>query len=340
MRFAPAVDSHGTAYAALGNQVVAFAPDTGAEQWRFATGGVILGPAVLGGDGRLRVHSDDGHLYVLDVRGAKAHSPVRIGPPLAWAAPLVDSDGNTWISRADGGLLRVDAHGRVESRPFLRGRRRFDCTGVIRDRVLYLGCEDHFVHAISLAGERGVELWEGGDRGRTGCPINAPLALCGDLLLAVSQDDQLYAFELDGTRRWQVAIPGPALGSPVVAPGSIVLVGLAVGADATHAGALLAIDADTQRTLWCRGVPGAVESSPVVGADDRCYVGDNHGVVRQFRVRDGEELWQESLEASVRSALTLLAPEVLGVGLEDGSLVGLRCESRSLAPGWAKMLGP
>ena len=49
-------------------------------------------------------------------------------------------------------------------------------------------------------------------------------------------------------------------------------------------------------------------------------------------------LWAFTLGGLV-AWLALLAPGVLGVGLDDGSLAALCCESQAVAAGWSKALG-
>jgi hypothetical protein len=52
----------------------------------------------------------------------------------------------------------------------------------------------------------------------------------------------------------------------------------------------------------------------------------------------GGLVWRLELDAPIRSAVALLAPGVLGIGLEDGSLAAVRCSSQSLSTaGWPKL---
>jgi outer membrane protein assembly factor BamB len=344
LRGCPAVDAQGRVFVAFGSSLVMLVLADGkpTPHWIYATGGPILRSPVIGPDGIIRVHSTDGYLHLVSPDGARVGVPAAVGPPLGWATPLVDKQNRTWIARTDGGLVSVEPGGQVASRLFYRTRRRFDCTGVILGDVLYIGCEDHFVHAVPLTAERGENSWNAASgAGRTGCAISCPLAVTrGPELLVVSQDDQLHAFRIDGSASWAVPLPGQVLGSPVVDRDGTILLGISqTPRNQPARGVLLGIDAATRRARWQFATDAPVESTPVIGDDGHVYFGDNGGAIYALD-RHGGLAWRAQLDAPVRSAGTFPAPNLVAFGLDDGSLVAVRCSSQGLASdGWPKFQG-
>jgi outer membrane protein assembly factor BamB len=296
-------------------------------RWTYSTGGPIPRSPVLGGDGLVRVHSTDGFLHLVRPDGSRAAEPAIVGPPLGWATPMVDDQHRTWVALADGGLTYVDAAGKPAKRSFYRTRRRFDCTGVILNDVLYVGSEDHFVHAIPLTAERGDNSWRGSSSaGRTGGAISSPLVVTlKQELLVISQDDQLHAFGRDGSSLWKFPLPGQVLGAPVVTPDGTILLGISqTPRDQPGRGLLLALDGGTRRTRWQLATEGPIEGTPALGGDGTLYCGDNAGEVYAVG-RDGNLLWRAQVGSPVRSMGCVVGSLIL-FGTEEGSLVALRRE--------------
>jgi len=341
LRGCPAVDPAGRVFVAVGNRLAMFVAqgDCHQRQWEYSLGGVIHGSPVVGPEGNVRVHCADGYLHTLNANGERVHEPVAVGEPLGYASPAVDSEGNTWISAYAGGLIKVDAAGRVGDRPFFRTRQKFDCPGLIHKGVYYVGCMNHYVFAISLEGERGRNLWNHSQgEGQTGWYVNAAPALVGETtLLVASGDEHLYAFSLDGQRIWRTRMPGMMLGSPVLDRDHTVYVGISQsrrGQD--NRGMLVSLDPVSHQIKWQHEVDAPVESTPVIGDDGLIYFGDNDGNVHAVD-QQGQAVWVEPLGVPVRSAGAILAKERLAFGLDDGMLVVLKCSSPGLrAGGWPK----
>jgi outer membrane protein assembly factor BamB len=343
LRNCPAVDAEGRLLAGLQGEVVALTAG-GDVTWSYPIGGHVPGSPALGPDGAVRVHSTDGLLHCVDRDGRGVWPPVEVGEPLGWASPSVDEEGTTWIGPASGGLIRVDRQGhRPPGRPFFRSPHRLDSTGLIRAGVLYVGAEfDACVYAIRLGGERGEDLWDhAADRGRTGWSIHAAPALAdGPLLLVPCRDDHLYAFRLDGTLAWEVALPGQVRGSPVVDERHGIYLGVSHAAIGRQGrGELVCLDAVSRAVRFRYEAAGPVETTPVLGDDGAIYFGDNAGVIHAVDP-SGRELWRQDVGAAVRSAGTIVEPGLLVFGLDDGSLIALGCASRRLAGrGWPKFRG-
>jgi len=342
-RGCPAVDSEGHVFVCLQNQLLMFAPGDCSPKWKYDTGGFIPRSPAIGPDGNVRVHSADGCLHVVDPNGQAVFPPVAVGEPLGWASPLVDQQNNTWICRHEGGLAKVDARGKTSQRPFFRTRRRFDCTGLICGDTLYIGCEDHFMYAVPLTGDRGKNAWAGQpELGRTGCAIHCPLAMTntGTEILVGSQDDQLYSFGLDGRKRWAIPLPGHLLGSPVVHKDGTIYVGVSQNPrDSDARGILIAVNGATHQIRWQYHADAPIECTSVLGDDGILYFGDNSGTIHAVDL-NGTVIWKAEFDAPVRSAGAIIDKELVAFALDNGTLVALTCSSQRISPrGWPKLLG-
>jgi outer membrane protein assembly factor BamB len=345
LRNCPAVDARGHIYVAAGNVLAAIADrDSSVEVlWEATLGGQIPGSPVVGADGRIRVHAGDGRLHCLNDQGAAAWTPVAVGEPLGWASPVVDGAGNTFVCAYAGGLLKIDPRGGREFGPFFRSRQKFDSTGLLRDGIFYVGSEDGYVFAIDLRESRGKSLWDhAAGLGKTTWFINSSPALGLDhSLIVAGRDEFLYGFQADGTQLWRLHIRGQMLASPAVDAAGDVYVGVSLLVRGMPAeGKLVCISGASRQVRWEYAAGGPVESTPVIGDDDIVYFGDNLGLVHAVR-NNGQREWICQVGSPVRSAGTIVNPNRVLFGLDDGMLVALCCSSTSLAQGclWPKYMG-
>lgn len=339
-----AVDDQGRAIAAIGRELVALIPtENGCEvAWRFAAADRIPGSPVIGPGGLIFAHSSDGLLHALDAHGSAIRVPTKVGPALGWATPLADELGQVWICASTGGVLRVDAGGQAGHRLFFRNPQRLDCTGAIRHGKLYLGSEDQFLHAIDLRAERGRDLWDVRENvGLTGWYINSAIAVEDDQrVVAVSRDDHLYAFDPQGKLEWKTPLNGRVIGSPVISANGLIVIGMTMLHDQTgrQSGRLSAIHSKSGQIQWSVEFAAGLESTPVIGDADEIYVGDNSGGIHAVSLQ-GQTRWSESIGVGVRSAGSILPTGQVVFGLDDGSLVALKCDSQAIGAGWPKLLG-
>ncbi len=327
----------------LGKRVMALEwKNQGLEKlWEYDTGAHIPATAVLGSDGLFRVHSGDGVLHCLDQNGQKVWDPIEVGEPLGWAAPVVDEQGNTYISGYGGGLYKVTAAGEFKKAAYFRTRQKFDSAGLIHQNVLYIGSEDAFVYAIDLSGSFGRNTWDQlEERGKTDWFINsAPALSLGATVVVAGRDEHLYGFRMDGKSAWKVHIAGQMLASPVISGDGDIFVGVSlVRAKQSDKGKLVCVDGNTHGIRWEYEAKGAVESTPVIGDDDLIYFGDNAGFVHAVRA-DGQAAWKQSVRVAVRSAAMIVGQNRLVLGRDNGTLVGMLCSSGGVASrGWPKYM--
>lgn len=344
MRNAPAVDSQGRVILYTQGRLVALVEEEGKAKvvWEYTTGSHVPGRIVVAADDTIRLHTSDGFLHCLTPAGKQLWSPAQVGEPLGWAAPAVDASGNTWLSAYDGGLVRVSPEGKPDRRPYFRTRSKLDSAAIIRGGALYVGSEEGYLLAIPLGAEKGANLWnQAAEQGYTGGFVNSSPAVAQDgTLVVASRDEKVWGFSPSGTLAWCAQVPGQILGSPVIDRHGHVYVGVSRSERGqTPCGSLVSIDGNSHKTRWEYPAAGPVESTPVIGDDDTLYFGDNSGRIHALDGR-GKALWTAKVESPVRSAGTIVAPERLAFGLDDDTLVVLRCSSTGLSPsGWPKIAG-
>jgi outer membrane protein assembly factor BamB len=343
---APAVDSTGRIFLHVQGRLVALQEEAGHPRvcWEYVTGSHAPGPVTVAPDGNVRLHCADGYLHCVSAEGRQAWPPANVGQPLGYAAPVVDGQGNTFISGLGGGLIKVDAEGKV--RPsrghgrYFRSRQKLDAAAVIRQDVLHVGSEEGYMVAIQLDEQKGRSLWDQtADRGHAGWYVRCWPALAEDGTLVVAgSDEHLHGFAPDGTETWRTEMPGQMLGSPAIDPLGQIYVGLSQSRRGQEPrGGLVCVDGNSHKIRWQYQAAGPVESTPVIGDDEVICFGDNTGLVHAVDFA-GKAVWTAQLEAAVRSAGTIIGPQRVAFGLDNETLVVLRCSSSGLAPsGWPKI---
>jgi len=339
---APAVDETGRVFVHLNQRLYALEESDGEPKicWEYVTGSRAPGPVVVAPDGTLRLHCSDGSLHCLTFEGKQVYMPASVGEPLGYAAPVADADGNTWISAVDGGLIKIDADGKSARKRYFRSRQKLNAPGVIHQGALYIGSEDGYLFAIRLDDRSGTNLFDHvAEQGYTGWYIHSWPAVSEDgNLIVAGRDECLYGFAASGKLLWKTEIPGQMLASPVIDRQGQIYVGVSQsrrGQDPR--GLLVCVDGNSHKIRWQHKAAGPVESTAVIGDDDVIYFGDNtgriHAVDFQAKVR-----FTAKVGSPVRSAGTILGPNRVAFGLDDETLIVLKCSSASLAKaGWPKI---
>jgi outer membrane protein assembly factor BamB len=330
----PAVHWNSKIFASFGPRLVVLSP----EGRLLAEGDVQAStPAapVLGADGLVRFHAEDGQLHGLDQDGQVRLAPALVGTPLERALPLTDAHGVTWVC-IEGGLTKVDAAGAADGRIAFKSLSLFDCAGVLCGETLYLGVENYGVYALALDGRKPVNRWNvKKQQGFLGATVSAALASDSQQrVIALAQNHWLYALKPSGEVAWKTPLPGRAQGSPVVDGEDRIYVTM----NTDEGGGLLwCFESRKEREAWRYSFDATTESTPVLGDDGIAYFGDNAG--RVHAVAAGQAAWVDQLDGPIRSAGTLPAPGCVAFLIENHTLAVLECSATALAPGWPKLFG-
>lgn len=258
----------------------------------------------------------------------------RVGTPSAWSGPtavLVDTalGAPAW---------QYPLGGEAYSSPALDAERG----------MLYLGCDDHRLYALTAAGQY---AWHFATGGR----VRATPALAPDgAVVFGSEDETLYCLNPDGTLRWRHGLadkPGPA---PALGPAGEVVVGdedgfvhvrdpgtgewrsfaaggrirsgPAFGPDGTiYVGAddkLLYALSPACSLLWTYPATGRVRGSPAVGADGRVHFGCDDGTVYAL-APDGGFRWRYQAGGDVNTSPAIGEDGTVYFGDDDRWLYAL-----------------
>ena len=341
MRNAPVVDEKGRLV--LVSQGKLFCLDITRPEpevvWEYMIQSHVPGPIVVDQHGDYHLHAMDGYLHMVTKDGKQSYRPVQVGEPLGYAAPIVDGWGNTLISGYNGGLIRVNAQGQKDAKPYFRTRAKLDSSGVIAGSVLYIGSEDGYLFAIDLDDAGGRLLWDQSKEvGYAGGFLNSSPAIGADgIIVVATRAEKLLGFHSTGEVAWTAYMPGQLLGSPVIDANGNIYVGASMSTRQGNRGYLVCVDGVSHKIRWQFETDDMIESTPCIGNDGTIYFGDNSGWLYALNSH-GDKKWSAKFEAGIRSAGTIAAPKLLTFALDDDVLVAVRCDSEELnEAGWPKL---
>ena len=173
---------------------------------------------------------------------------------------------------------------------------------VVADGAVYVGSNDHFLHALDAVS--GHELW----KFQTGANVNSTPAVVGGTVYCLSLDGNAYALDAHtGKQLWKFATSGESrlnlagiygllpsrevvpdvwdfyLSSPVVVDGTVYF------GSGDHN--VYALDARTGTLRWKFQAGDVVHSSPAI-ADGFLYVGCWDGVLYTLNAKTGQLVWK------------------------------------------------
>ena len=170
----------------------------------------------------------------------------------------------------------------------------------------------HSLVAYNL--ETGKTVWK-----ESGVPVEAGLALAGDLLLAVDVSGQVTARDLEtGVVEWSFEFDG--LESSEVAPmplgdGGVILAG--------NQGTLLRLNAQSGEVTWRRQLPSPVYSGPAA-AGSLLYVPGSRGVLTAVDLATGSIAWSAHLGGErIRLTSPAVDASEVYVGTSSGKFLSL-----------------
>jgi len=233
VRSSPAIGADGTVYIGSDDhKVYAFTP-AGTKRWEYQTGGDIsLGRPAIGPSGTIYVAADDAKIYALDPDDRLAGLP--FPTPSEWTfdlgdnndyAPGVDPNTGTIYTDELGSELRaINPDGTSKWVKFVGSD--IDSTPAVgADGTIYFGTDSQ-QSLFALEPVNGNVIWQF----ITGGEVDTSPAIDSEgTIYIVSNDDNLYAVNPDGTEKWRfpiLAADGDVNSSPTFDPNTgIVYVG-------------------------------------------------------------------------------------------------------------------
>jgi len=166
---------------------------------------------------------------------------------------------------------------------------------------------------------------------RLGAAIESSPALGEGLVVLGTDGGEVVALDLvRGREVWRVAVGRMVRSSPLLHAGRV-FVGVV---DGRAAGAILALEARTGKSLWRRKL-GPVFSSPAL-AGATVVIGSDDGSVHALDSETGALVWSHALGGRVRST-PAMGGDLVFVSDFDGRLVAVRLADGSRA--WGRELG-
>jgi outer membrane protein assembly factor BamB len=155
--------------------------------------------------------------------------------------------------------------------------------------------------------------------------LAAPPAFDADRAFLPLAGGRLAAYDLiQGRELWDVE--GTSELAPIAAEGRVIVV---------DAGALMALDAATGRTLWTTALDPA-PSAPVAAGHGWLIVAGATGTIAALRAEDGSRVWTADVAGPIDQGPTI-GDDRLYVPVRDGRVVALRLEDGRSA--WERRLG-
>ncbi len=143
----------------------------------------------------------------------------------------------------------------------------------------------------------------------------------GKLVYVAAMDHNLYAVNLkDGTTVWSVGLGAAMLNAPALSDG--VLYTTTMGSE------VVAVEASGGAVVWRFATEGVLWASPVV-KDGVVYVGDVAKKVYALDAKSGAELWKIEMPSAVYASAAVL-PENLLVVTDGGDLVAVSFKGEKL----------
>ena len=171
-------------------------------------------------------------------------------------------------------------------------------------------------HSITITGGgggEGTKKWEFPTGGHVG---SSPAIGSDGTIYVGCRDDNLYAINPNGTKKWQfpIVIGADRISSPAIGSDGTIYVG-------SHNSTLYAIYADGTNK-WEFPTGGRVESSPAIGSDGTIYVGSISYDLYAINP-NGTEKWRFPTGAYIESSPAIGSDGTIYVGSDDNNLYAI-----------------
>lgn len=144
----------------------------------------------------------------------------------------------------------------------------------------------------------------------------------GKQVYVASMDRNIHALNLkDGSPTWSVDLGAAILSAPALSSNGVLFAG-------TLGKEVAAVDAKSGTILWKFAATGAVWASPVV-KDGVVYIGDVEKNLYAIDAKSGSELWKVEMPSAVYAAAAII-PTGLIIATDGGDLVALSFKGEKL----------
>ena len=191
------------------------------------------------------------------------------------------------------------------------------------NKHIYIITEDKYI-LRAIHSDNGEYLWALNISTEGSCP-----AIGSDSTIYIgSSDNNLYAINPEGSKKWAFNTGGDVSSSPVIGSDGTIYVG-------SNDNNLYAVDPKGSKK-WAFNTGGDVSSSPVIGSDGTIYVGSNDNNLYAINP-DGSKNWSHQVEGSILSVM--IGDDGVLYCLSNNSLYALKTSSTGPADSPWPMFG-
>jgi len=270
-------------------------PQTDTIKWTFLAGGHFYNPTpVFGADGTIYVGDANKNLYALDPNGTPKWKYTTSGTTPSYSyfgSAAVGSDGTIYITPNCGRLFAITPVGSEKYRPLIAGA-SYPHSGpsIGTDGTIYVGTYKG-LYARNPAD--GSAKWSNATVSYSDYATPA-IASDGTLYIGSYKTNRFYAFNPDGTPKWEYLTGGKVQGSPAIGADGTIYVG-------SFDAKIYAFNPDGT-VKWTTTTGNAIYGTPAIGADGTLYIGSTDSIFYAFNPADGTQKWTYITGGAIRGA--------------------------------------
>lgn len=257
------------------NFVYAVNTTTGAEKWRYETGGILIASPAVGSDGTVYIGSADGIFYALRDNGQEKWVFVADGE--IESSAVVDSQNRVTFATTTGSVYNLDAKGNLQW-TFQAGS--VADNGAIEHGVyaalaldgadrIYVGSKNHYLIVLEADG-RLAWTYQSTDRIDSSPVIDKD----GNVYFA-ARDGYLTALDSYGSLQWELLVGDVFYASPAIDTNGTLYVPSYAGNSQTIVQAI----SSAGHVLWSQILPGYNDASVTIGQDGAILIGSYSGLL-------------------------------------------------------------
>jgi hypothetical protein len=277
-------------------------PATPKQKWTFVTGGDIQSSPSIAKDGTIYIGSYDGIFYAFNPDGTKKWVFKTGGPVISTSA--IAADGTIYVGSKD--LYALNPNG-TQKWFFTAGGSVKSSPVIGKDGTIYVAMGAYF-YAIN---PDGTNKWTS-KFNYTGFESSPALGTDGTIYIGTGgrgQDD-LIAFNPDGSEKWRFVAPDPVQGSPSIGTDGTIYFG-------AYDNKIYAFNPDGTKK-WDCDTGNSIHAGIAIGADGTIYIGSYDEKFYAI-TSDGKVKWTFLTKSVARSTPIIDANGTIYFGSADNN---------------------
>jgi outer membrane protein assembly factor BamB len=267
-------------------------PQTNMVKWTFPTGGIFryITP-VIGSDGTIYVGSHNTNLYALNPNGTQKWIYNAGSAGAFYGSAAVGSEGSIYISANKGVLISLNPDASQNYKKLTVGA-SFPSSGpsIGTDGTIYIG---NYKGLYVQNPADGSAKWSNTTVSYANLATPA-IASDGTIYIGSYKTNTFYAFNPDGTPKWEYLTGGLVQGSPAIGADGTIYVG-------SSDNKIYAFNPDGT-VKWTTTTGNAIYGAPAIGAEGTIYIGSRDSIFYALNPADGTPKWTYTTGGEIRGA--------------------------------------